>query len=324
MSTPPPGLANLRVLAHGGYATVYRATQLSVGRDVALKIDNRTLDSEPDRRRFRFEARATGRVSGHPHVIDLFDAGVTAEGHPYLVMELCTGSYADLLRRRRCDPVEVATVGVRIADALAAAHGSGVLHRDVKPANILTTRFDSPVLADFGLAVLLDQADPGVGLDALTPAYAPPESFDLGFADPAGFPPAPPAAVTAPARAAGATVPVQSVASDVSGPTRAYRPPPDRPSSPTPAGDVYSLAATLYALLAGHPPRLSGVGSPTVATLLEKFEEPVPDVPGAPADLVDVLRTGMVNDPAARPTAAVLRDRLASTAPLARSGGALV
>src|SRR5690348_8928004 len=74
-----PGLTGLTVLARGGYATVYRAEQESVGRPVAVKIENRTLETERDRRRFLREARAAGRMSGHPHVIDLFDAGVTAD-----------------------------------------------------------------------------------------------------------------------------------------------------------------------------------------------------------------------------------------------------
>jgi serine/threonine protein kinase len=91
VTQPPavPGLTGLTVLARGGYATVYRAVQESVGRDVAVKVENRALDSDPDRRRFMREARAAGRMSSHPHVVDLFDAGMTGDGHPYLIMELC-------------------------------------------------------------------------------------------------------------------------------------------------------------------------------------------------------------------------------------------
>ena len=88
------------MLARGGYATVYRATQESVGREVAVKVENRTLESDRDQRRFLREARAAGRMSTHPHVVDLFDAGVTADQHPYLIMELCDGSYADRMRTR--------------------------------------------------------------------------------------------------------------------------------------------------------------------------------------------------------------------------------
>jgi serine/threonine protein kinase len=310
--TPPAGLADLSVLARGGYSTVYRATQLSVGRQVALKVDNRTLDTAQDRNRFRSEARAAGRVSGHPNVVDLFDAGVTLDGHPYLVMELCTGSYADRMDRRDCGPAEVRRVGMRIADALAAAHRAGVLHRDVKPGNILTTRYDTPVLADFGLAVLLDgQRDLAVELDALTPAYAPPELFRL---DGAG-------ASDGTAGSAGSShrdpvldlVPVQPLASAASQPTAGVAGLAALPGAPSAAGDVYSLAATLYALLAGHPPRLPGAGTPTVAVLLELFDQPVPELPGLPPALTGLLRAGMANDPAARPSAARFRDLLAAT-----------
>ena len=73
-----PGLTGLSVLARGGYATVYRAMQESVGRLVAVKVENRILESERDQRRFMREARAAGRMSSHPHVVDLFDAGDAA------------------------------------------------------------------------------------------------------------------------------------------------------------------------------------------------------------------------------------------------------
>ncbi|MDT5028459.1 MAG: hypothetical protein QOE61_4885, partial [Micromonosporaceae bacterium] len=79
-----PGLSGLTVVAHGGYATIYRATQMSAFREVAVKVENRTLEADKDRRRFVREARAAGQMSGHPHVVDLFDVGVTDDGHPYM------------------------------------------------------------------------------------------------------------------------------------------------------------------------------------------------------------------------------------------------
>ncbi|ROP42096.1 protein kinase domain-containing protein [Saccharothrix texasensis] len=175
-----PGYRLLDPVGRGGFAVVYRAVQVSVDREVAVKIDSRMVLDGNDRRRFLREARAAGRLSGHPHVVDLYDAGVLTDGRPYLVMELCTGgSLLDRLRDRGALPVhEACALVVKIADALAAAHAAGVLHRDIKPANILVNRYGVCGLADFGLAAL---AEPGressASLTALTPAYAAPEAF---------------------------------------------------------------------------------------------------------------------------------------------------
>ncbi|HEV7896681.1 MAG TPA: protein kinase [Planosporangium sp.] len=255
-----PGLTGLSVLARGGYATIYRAVQESVGRDVAVKVENRRLESERDQQRFLREARAAGRMSGHPNVIDLFDAGMTANGHPYLIMELCEASYADRMKTNPLSPVEARDVGVKIADALADAHALGVLHRDVKPANLLISRFGEPQLADFGLAVLAEARDQSITLEILTPAYAPPEMF--------------------------------------------------RYAPPSPAADVYALCATLYALMRGRPPRWRDDVNPTVVSMVDMFGEPIPDVPGAPPELMSLLRSGMANDERMRPTAVELRDAL--------------
>ncbi len=255
-----PGLTGLTVLARGGYATVYRARQESVGRDVAVKVEHWSLENERDQRRFLREAHSAGRMSSHPHVVDLIDAGITADGHPFLIMELCQGSYAERMKVTPLSPAEARDLGVKIADALGDAHALGVVHRDVKPANILHSHFGEPALADFGLAILTESRDQSITLDVLTPAYAPPEMF--------------------------------------------------RHAPPAPSADVYALCATLYALMRGEPPRWPDGRSPSLVSLVDLFTEAIPDLPGVPAEMMALLRSGMANEPTERPGSAELRDRL--------------
>ncbi len=175
-----PGVTLAEEIGAGGFGTVYRGVQTLIGRDVAVKVDSRSLTDERDRRRFEREITAAGRVSAHPNIVSLYDAGITAEGRPFLVMELYTGgSYASRMKSTPPIPTgEVLDVGIAIADALAAAHDEGILHRDVKPANILISRYGTPALTDFGLAALpRPGAEASVTLEALTPAYSSPESF---------------------------------------------------------------------------------------------------------------------------------------------------
>ncbi|MEU4446633.1 serine/threonine-protein kinase [Actinosynnema sp. NPDC050801] len=259
-----PGLADLTPLGQGGFATVYRARQVQLNREVAVKVDDRVLRTERDRRRFLREAHAAARLSGHPHVVAVHDANVTPEGIPYLVMELCTGgSLADLVRREGpLSAARVREVGVQLADALAAAHAEGVLHRDIKPGNILLDRYGTVKLADFGLAALLDaEGSSTVTRDALSPSYAPPEAFAM--------------------------------------------------AQPTPAADVYALAATLYDLLAGRPPRPVPWPVESFDHLGAVLRSPVPLVPGVPQDLHETLVRALHPDVAHRtPSAARLRQEL--------------
>jgi serine/threonine protein kinase len=253
------------VLGSGGFATVYRSWQLAVGREVAVKVDNRVLLTERDRRRFFREVTAAGRLSGHPHVIDVYDAGTLDDGRPYLVMELCpAGSLNDALRRHGPMPAaQVRDIGVKIADALAAAHSAGVLHRDIKPGNILVNRYGVVGLSDFGLAsIIAAGGEQTASRDALTPAFSAPESF--------------------------------------------------RGEAPTVLADVYSLAATLYALLAGRPPSFGADGRvPSLMTIMALHDKPVDDVPGTPPEFMALLRRSLSPDPGARPqTAAAFRDAL--------------
>jgi serine/threonine protein kinase len=265
ISAPPqiPGLAEWRPLATGGFSTVWQARQESLNRLVAVKVDDRKLTTESERRRFLREAGAAGRMSGHHGIVTVHDAGILEDNRPYLVMELCPGGSLSkwLKPEERKSQDRVREVGVRIADALAAAHARGVLHRDVKPANILIDAYDNPGLADFGLAIIPEPgSELSETLEALTPAYAPREVI-YGEAS-------------------------------------------------TEASDVYSLAATLYALLAGKAPRWPEGQSPSLLEVIELLDKPIERLPGVDRDFMDSLLRALSDEPAVRPTAAEFRDEL--------------
>ena len=242
---------------------MWQAKQESLDRLVAVKVDHRPLSEDKERRRFLREAGAAGRLSNHRGIVTVHDAGILSDGRPYLVMDLCTGgSLTQWLKPgERRSQRRIRDVGVRIADALAAAHARGVLHRDVKPANILIDSYDDPGLADFGLAAMPEAGvELSVTLEGMTPAYAPKEVLYL--------------------------------------------------SPPTEYGDVYSLAATLYALLDGKPPRWPDTGTPSLPQVLELLQQPIEPLPHVDPEFMDVLLRAMDDDPTRRPPAAEFRDQL--------------
>lgn len=248
---------------------------MSLNRLVAVKVYEPGMD-EGDRRFLR-ESAAAGRLSDHPGIVTAYDAGILPDDRPYLIMALCPGGSLTQWLKPENRPSEerVRQVGVRIADALAAAHACGVLHGDVKPGNILIDSYGNPKLADFGLASVAGAEAAGADALHVTPAYAPPEAF--------------------------------------------RRQPASEP------GDVFSLAATLYALLAGSPPRTVADAPVTSAQMAEFAEKAIGPLPGVNWYLMDLLMTALSNDPAARPTAERFRDQLANVlAPRMSNRGPLV
>jgi len=174
-----PGYANVAELASGAFATVYRAIELGTGRPVALKV-LRVADASPHLVEvFEKELGALALLSNHPNVTTLYGAFSTPEGRPVLVLELCRESLAHRVRQNGALPArEVVQVGIKIAGALETAHRSGLLHRDMKPQNILVSQFDEPVLADFGVATLQAQAQSTEGVFGFTTLHAPPEALE--------------------------------------------------------------------------------------------------------------------------------------------------
>ncbi len=159
-SAPPilPGLAYVRPLGSGGFADVFLYEQDMPRRNVAVKVMPSDVRDPELRRMFNAEADVLAHLSAHPAIVTVYQAGISADGRPYIVMEYCPGSLAQRYRIERLPVEEVLAVGVRMASALESAHRAGLVHRDVKPSNILITTFGTPVLADFGISSSLLRA----------------------------------------------------------------------------------------------------------------------------------------------------------------------
>lgn len=158
-SAPPilPGLTYIRPLGSGGFADVFLYEQDMPRRNVAVKVMPSDVRDPDLRRMFNAEADVLAHLSAHPSIVTVYQAGISADGRPYIVMEYCPGSLSQRYRIERIPVEEVLAIGVRMAGALESAHRAGLVHRDVKPSNILITTFGTPVLADFGISSSLIQ-----------------------------------------------------------------------------------------------------------------------------------------------------------------------
>ncbi len=176
-------------LARGGMATVYTATDTRLDREVAVKVMHRALADDPDFvARFTREAKAAARLSS-AEVVSVFDQGTdAATGLAYLVMEhVRGGTLRDLLRAQGPQtPARAVALVEPVLRALAAAHASGLVHRDVKPENVLLADDGRIKVADFGLARAVEASSltATTGLLMGTAAYMSPEQVDTGASDP--------------------------------------------------------------------------------------------------------------------------------------------
>ncbi|QYB04830.1 protein kinase [Rhodococcus sp. USK10] len=171
------GFEEACIAGRGGFGIVYRCRQPTLDRLVAVKV----LSPDPDhmdRARFLREQQAMGRLSGHPNIVHVLQAGITYTGRPYIVMPFHRRDSLDswIAEHGPLTAAEVLAVGVKLAGALETAHRGGVLHRDIKPANILLTEYGEPQLTDFGIARIAggDETTRD-GLVAGSPAYTAPE-----------------------------------------------------------------------------------------------------------------------------------------------------
>ncbi len=267
-------------LGKGAMGEVWRARDQRLDRYVALKVLPPDHAADPERRhRMLREARAAAQV-GHPNVVTLYDI-ITANDEDILVMELVEGrTLSDLLRKERPPLDRALTWLAALTDALSAAHAKGILHRDIKSANVMLANDGTLKVLDFGLAKLRDEVAP-----------ASPASSSTRIALDATMPSAPDAYATAAGSLLG--TPLYMAPEQIAGA------PPDERS------EVFSVGILAYELLAGHAPY-------SATTLDDLFAQIVSrDPPPLDSPVWPTLARALAKDPAARtPTMRALHDAL--------------
>ena len=246
------GLSEFRRIGSGGFSTVYAAWESAFSRWVAVKVLDE-LD-ETASRRFARERALMGQSSGHPNVITPIRFGFTTGGKPYLVMQFMEGgSLQDVVDRGERIPWRRAVGLIRpIAEALGDSHDAGILHKDVKPANILLARNGTPSLTDFGIASARDST---VTQMSFTFAHAPPETFS------------------------------------------------DEADVRDERSDLYSLASTLYTIVAGRPP-FAADGNDAPLALMSRIAHQAVAPTGVDPTLDRFLSWALAKDPGQRPQSA--------------------
>ena len=174
-SPPPvlPGFSTIHVLGSGGFADVFLYEQNMPRRQVAVKVMLSEVVNDQVRQMFQAEANLMAQLSSHPSILTVYQASVSSDGRPYLVMELCSSALSERYRRERIPVPEVLRIAVKIGSAIETAHRAGVLHRDIKPSNILLTAYGHPVLSDFGIASTLSELDTHESVGLSIPWSAP-------------------------------------------------------------------------------------------------------------------------------------------------------
>ena len=261
-------------LARGGSGVVYRARQPEFDRTVAIKVLGGPLDANA-RARFDRERQAIGRLSGNANIVTVYGSGFTRDNRPYMAMEFLPHSLAERVDQGPMPWQEAVEIGEKIASALQVAHDAGILHRDVKPENVLYAKQDSPKLGDFGIARMEGATRTATGIVTASLAHAAPEVLE----------------------GKGASA----------------------------ASDVYSLASTVYALIAGRPAFVRPDDDSILPVIARVATAPVPDLGphGVPAEVAKVIEDAMAKDPAARPkTPAEFREQLGAAATAATAPAA--
>ena len=175
------GYENAVEVGRGGFAIVYRAWQPGFDRHVAIKVVSSSLDARA-MSRFERECVAIGSLSEHPNIVTVHELGWTDDGRPFIVMEfLSGGSLGARLEEQGPLPWRQATeMTIKVAGALESAHRAGVLHRDVKPENVMVSRYGDVKLGDFGIARIHGYSETVTGGVTASWSHAPPELVSGG------------------------------------------------------------------------------------------------------------------------------------------------
>ena len=168
MNTEPPilqGYAFTRLIGIGGTSTVFLYRKLGTNRHVAIKVSDQALVNAVNRQTFMDEIHFLSRLSEHPNILPILHAGITDDDRGYMILQYADGgTLKERMLVHPLSPDATMTMGIQLASALETAHRLGIVHRDVKPSNILLSSSNVPMLSDFGIAATIYSTGAAQGL----------------------------------------------------------------------------------------------------------------------------------------------------------------